>query len=68
MFAEKLGIELSFADFERGWNSIYTGLIPETVALLAELSAKIRLYAFTNSNSLHRKVWTGAVPGALDAL
>lgn len=52
-----LGLSMPLADFERGWNDIYIGPIAETVRFLREMQCRTRLFAFTNSNLLHRKVW-----------
>ena len=52
-----LGIKISFDTFEEGWNSIYVGVIPETISLLQELHSNVKLFAFTNSNVQHRKIW-----------
>lgn len=48
-----LGLEISFDDFEGGWNAIYVGVIPETLQLLREIQRQVKLFAFANSNSLH---------------
>ncbi len=53
---KSLGVKIPFAVFKEGWNAIYVGVIPETIALLHELQGKLQLFAFTNSNLLHRKV------------
>lgn len=52
-----LGIDISDAQFAEGWGAIFADEIAETVALLRTLRGKIALYAFSNSNLAHAKVW-----------
>lgn len=53
----KLGINISFNEFETGWNSIYGDIIEETRESIEYLYKKIPLVAFTNTNSIHNKIW-----------
>ena len=55
---EKLGINISDSQFENGWNSIYKGEIPGIGKLLRKAKQKLPIYAFTNSNRSHHKVWS----------
>lgn len=52
-----LKIDIPFAEFVLGWNSIFGDPIPETITLIQELKPKYKIFAFTNSNELHRPVW-----------
>lgn len=52
-----LGLNLSDAEFVAGWSDIYVGETPGVAALLHRLQDKIPLYAFTNSNPTHQRVW-----------
>lgn len=52
-----LGVEMSFSDFERGWNSIYGPVISETAEFYDQLRGRARLFAFTNTNPLHQEKW-----------
>ena len=52
-----LGIDITDAQFAQGWGAIFADEIPETVALLRSLRGEIPLYAFSNSNLAHAKVW-----------
>ena len=52
-----LGTRLSTEDFDRGWNSIYLGLLPGIESLLQQLRQTIRLVALTNTNQIHAKEW-----------
>ena len=54
---QSLGIELTDAQFAEGWGAIFTAEIAETVALLRSLRGKLPLYAFSNSNPAHARVW-----------
>ena len=53
-----LDIDISDLQFEEGWNSIYNGEIPGAAGLLEYAKEKIPIYGFTNSNHLHKKVWS----------
>jgi putative hydrolase of the HAD superfamily len=48
-----LGIEISDAQFLEGWNAIFVGVIPGINQLLARASARLPLYAFSNTNAPH---------------
>ena len=54
----RIGVDMPFAAFKAGWNAIYKGVIPETFELLQSLSGSMDLFAFTNSNLMHRQAWT----------
>lgn len=53
-----LGIDISDDAFEEGWNRVYTGEIPGMADVLRRASKKLPLYALTNSNSIHKTVWS----------
>ena len=53
-----LGIDISDKAFEEGWNRVYIGEIPGIADVLRRASDKLPLYALTNSNSIHKTVWT----------
>lgn len=53
-----LEIDISDIQFEHGWNSIYKGEIPGISDLLHKIKESFPIYAFTNSNHLHQKVWS----------
>lgn len=52
-----LGLDLSDAEFAEGWTALYLGEVPGMTALLRRLRDRVPLYAFTNSNPTHRRVW-----------
>lgn len=52
-----LGINLSDDEFTKGWNAIYVGKIQKTAELLRRLKDTVPLYAFTNSNPTHQRVF-----------
>ena len=52
-----LGIDLSDTKFAAGWTALYLGEVPGMAALLRRLRRRVPLYAFTNSNPTHRRVW-----------
>src|SRR5690349_19939553 len=53
-----LGIALDDERLEAGWNDISTEPIAATVSLLESLEGKIPLYAFSNTNVTHHRVWS----------
>ena len=59
------GVTLSDEQFEEGWNAIFLGEIPETVALLKRLHGRIPLYAFSNTNAVHKLFWSERYASAL---
>lgn len=52
-----LGIKLTDGQFTDGWTAIYCGEIPHVLELLDRLKDRLPLYAFTNSNPTHQRVW-----------
>jgi len=52
-----LGVSLSDAQMEQGWNAIFIGEMPGVAQLLAGLAPRLPLYAFSNSNATHRAFW-----------
>jgi len=54
---ETFGARLSDEEFDRGWNSIYLGLLPGIEPLLKRLQQNLRLVALTNTNSIHARDW-----------
>jgi putative hydrolase of the HAD superfamily len=53
-----LGIDISDRQFEDGWNTVYIGEIDGMAELLAFAGQKLPIYALTNSNAVHKKVWS----------
>lgn len=52
-----LGISLTAAQFDMGWNNIYLDLLPGIEELLRQLRTKVRLTALTNTNEIHALDW-----------
>jgi len=55
---DTLAIDISDIQFEEGWNSIFKAEISGMSELLQNVKGKLPLYAFTNSNRAHEKVWS----------
>jgi putative hydrolase of the HAD superfamily len=53
-----LGIDISDGQFEEGWNSVYIGEIEGMARLLEFARQRLPIYAFTNSNAVHKTVWS----------
>lgn len=45
-----------------GWNAIYVGAIPETIAMVSSVRSQIACYAFTNTNATHQAAWMARFP------
>lgn len=60
-----LGIDLDDAALAEGWGAIFADEIPETVALLRAARTKVPVYAFSNSNLAHARVWRERFASAL---
>jgi FMN phosphatase YigB (HAD superfamily) len=60
-----LSLDLTDAQFAAGWDAIFCGEIAETVALLRTIKGRIPLYAFSNSNAAHQRVWSRQIESAL---
>ena len=55
---KSLEIDISNSQFEDGWNAIYKGEFPGISDLLNKIKDTFPIYAFTNSNHAHQKVWS----------
>ncbi|TFH49843.1 MAG: HAD family phosphatase [Lysobacterales bacterium] len=60
-----LGISLSDEQFASGWNAIFEPELAGVCELFESLHAKIPIYAFSNSNDLHRQCWARKYAGTL---
>jgi putative hydrolase of the HAD superfamily len=57
--------DISFKEFTYGWNAIFGNTIPETLDLIRDLKSKYKIFGFTNSNLLHRPLWSEKYKNAL---
>ena len=55
--SEGIGMELSFEQFEEGWNETLVAPFPQTIGLLHKLKNRIPLYMLSNSNPMHKQHW-----------
>jgi putative hydrolase of the HAD superfamily len=53
----ELGIELTDAQLEEGWNRVFVDSIAPTVALLEPLALRLPLHVFSNTNRTHHRHW-----------
>ena len=60
-----LGLALSDAQFEAGWNEVVRGEIPGVAALLAQAAQRLPLYVFSNTNAMHYAHWGPSHAGLL---
>ena len=61
-------VSMPYEVFKEGWDAILGETIEETRAFIHEFKGKIKFYAFTNSNALHREVWSQKYKPVLDHL
>lgn len=54
---ETLDIAISDEQFAAGWNAIFEQEVAGVFELFQSLSARIPIYAFSNSNAMHREFW-----------
>ncbi len=62
---DSLGIDIGDDAFRAGWGAIFTQPIEENVALLRRIEGRVPLYAFSNSNAAHQRVWSKQFEEAL---
>jgi len=63
----QLELQPDHAAIALGWNAIFTGEIPETLALVRAARAHLPCYAFSNSNAVHQAAWSGLYPDVVQA-
>ena len=60
-----LGIDLTDAQFEDGWNAVFVREVPEVVSLLPRLARRLPLYVFSNTNAAHHAFFARRYAAAL---
>ena len=63
---DTLGISISDQQFAAGWNAIFEEESAQVFALFQRLSARIPIYAFSNSNAIHQEFWERKYAKTLD--
>ena len=63
-----LGIDLTDADFDDGWQQVFGPEIAPTVALLPRLRESIPLHLFSNTNRTHHDYWKRRYAQALQPI
>ena len=61
-----LGIELPHEAWAAGWGAIFTEEIAPTVRLIEAVKDRVPVYAFSNSNVAHHRVWSRKFARALE--
>ncbi|MEP7262386.1 MAG: HAD family phosphatase [Usitatibacter sp.] len=62
---KSLGIELTDAQWEDGWNRVFGPEIAPTLSLLPRLAQQMPLYLFSNTNVTHHQYWSKRYAEAL---
>jgi putative hydrolase of the HAD superfamily len=62
---DSLGIDLRHDQWSEGWGAIFTGEITPTVRAIERVKSRIPVYAFSNSNAAHERVWSRQFAPAL---
>ena len=65
--ATVLQIEFDHQHVAEGWNSIYVGIVPDTLAALRAVRSRLPCYAFTNTNASHATTWRKMFPDVVNA-
>lgn len=52
-----MGIQIPADEFDKGFNSIYIGILPGIENLLQTIRTKTRIVALTNTNEIHASEW-----------
>ncbi len=60
-----LGIELDDRAWAAGWAAIFADQIEPTVRLVEQVKDRVPVYAFSNSNAAHERVWSRKFARAL---
>jgi len=60
-----LSTQLTYSEFECGWNAIYQELFDGIALTLEQLRYEVRTVAFTNTNEVHYRVWSERYRDAL---
>ena len=60
-----LGIDIADEEFAAGWGAIFADEIAETVALFRGVRGRVPMYAFSNTNPEHQRVWSKRFADAL---
>ena len=55
---DSLGIDLGDDDWAAGWGAIFGDEIAPTVELIERVKDRVPVYAFSNSNPAHQRVWS----------
>jgi FMN phosphatase YigB (HAD superfamily) len=62
---ESLGVELTDTQWASGWSAIFTEEIAPVVELVARVKERVPVYAFSNTNVAHQRVWSRRFAPAL---
>ncbi len=54
---DTLGLRLTDAQFEAGWNEVVRGEFPGVAALIEQAAQRLPLYVFSNTNAMHHAHW-----------
>lgn len=57
-----LSLERDYHRIVHGWNSIFVGEIPETLAMVQAARKQLNCSAFTNTNVTHQAHWSAQFP------
>jgi putative hydrolase of the HAD superfamily len=60
-----LGIDIGDEAWAEGWGAVFAGEITPAVELIAQVKDRIPVYAFSNSNVAHQRMWSEKFARAL---
>jgi len=62
---DSLGIEIGDEALAEGWGRVFAGEITPTVRLIEQVKDRVPVYAFSNTNTAHERVWSRQFAAAL---
>ena len=63
--SRRLGISLSRAQWQTGWNELLRDLFEDVAGTLPRVASALPLYVFSNTNPVHQEAWQSRFAAAL---
>ncbi len=64
---ERFGVDLPLADWQAGWNDLWTAPFHSVIELLPQIADRYYLCGFTNTNHTHAAYWRSMFSDHLDS-
>ena len=63
--SSRLGISLTRAQWQTGWNELLRDLFEDVAGILPDVASALPLYVFSNTNPVHQEAWQSRFASAL---